>query len=205
MIGGACKLQGAVSPNNGRPLLQHASVTLTRGGFWIPGWKSYNIHLLYSWQCNIYTEDFSYRETPTAIEVVEYAKGVDDTTGFPYEGYPSLFPPVRCDLLEIPPREQAIISRLNAVDSSDPDYKYNTPGAEDLSNPRHQFGGEPFLFNPDTPRKTCPLCREEMTLVATIANENYSDADGFFGNDYVQVVYWCCPPCLVISARNFAD
>jgi hypothetical protein len=149
--------------------------------------------------------DFSYRDTDQRIEIVEFGHGASDHEGFPYVGYPSSFPPVPCELVQISKSDQMIISKLNASAFTNPDYKYSTIGAEELAQPRHQFGGEPFLLDPNAHEKHCPVCKNEMLLFASIANDNYSDSDGFFGNDFVQILYWICSSCQIVSARNYAD
>jgi len=209
-IGGRLVLPGAASPSTGLPLVQYASVRVSSDALSIPGWLSQEIHCLYSWTCNIHLGDFSYRQTPETVTVLEYQAGIDGAgPDFPYEGYPKSFRAVSGTLEAISEREQAIILHLNksaAPDFAvDPDYAMNTPEANDLSYPRHQFGGVPLLLQSDAPPKDCIECRREMQLFASVGNGNYTNDLGFFGNDFVQILYWCCPACQIVSARNYCD
>lgn len=204
LFGGCCELSGAISPNTGLPLTQFARLTLDRGRFWIPAWTLPEIHFLYSWKCKIHEGDFSYRYVNGTIEVVEFCEGFENYEGFPYEDYPLFFEETYCELNAIDDEDHAIIVELNNPDG-DPDFKYGNDRAWQLSVPRHQFGGVPYLLDSDNPEKYCPICNDEMTVVATIGNDSFSKNDGFFGNDFVQVVCWACGPCQVVSARNYCD
>lgn len=204
LLGGLCSIAGAVSPNTGMALTQFARVTLTRDAFWISGWELPEVHFLYSWKCKIHEGDFSYRYINNRLEIIEFCAGTDDSEGFPYDDYPILFDEVSVGLKKIPKEDQAIILELNSP-NCDPDLKFNNARADKLSIPTHQFGGEPYLVNPEAAGKNCPVCGREMLEVASIGNDSYSENCGFSGNDFVQVLYWACAPCRVISARNFCD
>lgn len=203
-IGGQCSLKGAVSPNTGTALTQFACAQVNPERFWIPRWPVTEIHFLYSWKCNIHKGDFSYRYVNGELEVVEFCKGIDDCEGFPYDDYPVHFDEVRFQLQRMTKEDQALIIELNKSDC-DPDFKYDNDRAFELSRPMHQFGGVPYLIAPDDANKNCPICSAEMFLVASIGNDSYSENEGLSGNDFVQVVYWACPECSVISARNLCD
>ena len=203
-IGGQCSFKGAISPNTGEALTQFACARLNPESFWIPGWSVPEIHFLYSWKCNISKGDFSYRYVNGDLEVVEFTEGKDDCEGFPYDDYPVLFDEVLLQLQRMTKEDQAVISELNKPDC-DPDFKYDNNRAFELSKPMHQLGGVPYLISPDDAVKDCPICGREMFLVASIGNNSYSQNEGFSGNDFVQVVYWACPECCVVSTRNFCD
>jgi len=201
-IGGTAELEGAVSPNNGLPLIQHACLRLTPELFWIPNWSAPEIRFLYSWKCNIHLGDFSYRHTSSAVTMLEVQRGDDSATfNFPYPHYPARFEPVHLALEPISIEDQRLMLALN----DDPRLAYRNKRAKWLYQPRHQFGGTPYLLQGEIEPKRCIVCGEEMPVIASIGNEAYSDERGFFGEDFVQIVYWCCAPCQVISARNFAD
>lgn len=204
ILGGTCALKGAISPNTGARLTQFAHVHIEARAFSIPGWELPDIRFLYSWKCNLHEDSFSYRYLGNSIEVVEYIKGTGDHEGFPYENYPEAFQEVRRELQRVSEGDQQLIRQLNSPDC-DPDLEYDNPRARELSTPTHQFGGIPYLVDPELPEKKCILCDKEMLLVAAIGNDSYSNEYGFSGNDFVQILYWACPKCHVVSALNFCD
>jgi hypothetical protein len=136
---------------------------------------------------------------------VEYTKSERREVDFPYSDYPRRFDPVGFNLEPISAADREIIEILNGPNATDYELQYEPGRARELAQPRHQFGGLPFLLQSDSCSQTCPTCGIEMILIAAIANENFSTPEGFFGEDFVQVVYWCCEECQVISAQNFAD
>lgn len=204
LFGGCCELSGAISPNTGLALTQFARLRLDQERFWIPAWNLPEIHFLYSWKCKIHEGEFSYRYVNGAIEVVEFCRGFENNDDFPYEDYPLLFDETWHELSVVDDEDHAILVELNNPDG-DPDFKYDNDRAWQLSVPRHQFGGVAYLLDPDSLGKCCPICNDEMTVVATIGNDSFSKNDGFFGHDFVQVVYWACGPCKVVSAINYCD
>ncbi|WP_155617095.1 hypothetical protein [Xanthomonas translucens] len=203
-IGGRCPLPGAVSPNTGAPLTQFARVVQSRDGFAVPGFDEPELHLLYSWKCDIHKGDFSYRYINGSIEVVEYTTGSDDYEDFPYPNYPEVFNEVSVGIRRLSDEEMAVIERLNAPDV-DGEYKFSGALPSMLSVPQHQFGGVPYLLDTERVRKDCPVCKKEMTVIASVGNKNYSTDEGFVGNDFVQILYFSCSSCKVVSALNFSD
>jgi hypothetical protein len=134
--------------------------------------------------------------------VMEYERGIDGANqDFPYPGYPVAFEAVNLELERISIDDQSLMLALNV----EPRLAYKNERAKWLYQPRHQFGGTPYLLQGAIEPKHCVVCHEEMQIVASIGNEAYSDERGFFGEDFVQIVYWCCPPCKTISARNYTD
>jgi hypothetical protein len=204
-IGGRDSLPNAISPYTGEPLLQLASVLVTQDAFWLPRWESKRVYFLYSWTCSIHEGVFSYRQTGETIEIVEYTGSNKREVDFPYADYPQQFDPVQFDLDPISAADQEILNTLNGPNAADFELKYEPGRARDLAQPRHQFGGLPFLLQSDACLQTCPICRTDMALIAAIGNENFSTPQGFVGEDFVQVVYWCCEECQLLSAQNFAD
>lgn len=201
VIGGACALAGAISPNTGLPLTQHAVVKLGANGFAMPNWDLPELHFLYSWKCCISQGDFSYRYTGGRLEIIEYTAGGDDSDGFPYNDYPVIFPPVQFLLRPVPEEDQDLIRRLNDT-RIDQGFRFDSERAGQLSVPTHQFGGLPFLLDPLVGEKRCVVCGFEMELVASIGNHCYSRDEGFFGNDFVQLLFFGCASCRVLSAVN---
>ncbi|WP_343818097.1 hypothetical protein ISN75_21175 [Dyella marensis] len=204
VIGGTCRLQGAISPNTGLPLTQHAAVKLGASGFAIPNWDVPEVHFLYSWKCCISQGDLSYRYASGRLEIIEYTAGTEDFAGFPYDGYPVVFPAAQFLLRPIPEEDQEIIARLNNTEL-DQGFKFENARAGQLSIPTHQFGGVPFLLNPLMEEKRCVACGDEMVLIASIGNNSFSHDGGFFGNDFVQLVFFGCDRCKVLSAVNVAS
>lgn len=203
-IGGQCNLPGAVSPNNRRPLTQHARLELSHRYLWPDKWPTPCFHFLYSWTCAIHEGDFSYQYAATDIRIIEYNAGDGDYSGFPYDEYPVAFRPKTFDLAPLSEGEQATIVKLNEPDC-DPDYQFDDPLAERLSIPTHQFGGTPYLLGAPIDQKLCVLCGAEMGILSSIGDEAHSSNEGFFGNEFVQLIFWVCTNCHVISATNFAD
>jgi hypothetical protein len=203
-IGGLNNLKGANSPNSGLPLTQLAKIQVTQSGFHLPDWEFPWIHFFYSWKCKIHEDDFSYQYSSDSIHIIEYCSGIDDYSGFPYENYPESFPEIRLSLKELTSEEQSVIAQLNQENEMS---IFDNPNPEfiRLSIPAHQFGGVPFLLSPESSNKNCPVCYQNMVLIATIGNESYSNNEGLSGNDFVQIIYWACLTCKVISAKNFCD
>lgn len=203
-IGGECELSGALSPNTSLPLTQHARLELSKDYLWLNDWPGNAIHFLYSWKCAIHEGYFSYQYGDKKIDIIEYTRGDDDYYGFPYEGYPGIFEEKKFELKLATEAEQAVIAKLNEPDC-EPEYQFDDPDANRLSIPTHQFGGQPYFLGGVPEAKRCPNCSKEMELLSSIGNESYSDNDGFFGNDFVQLLYWICSDCRVISVDNIAD
>lgn len=203
VIGGACPLPGAISPNTGVALTQFAQVRLDPEAFWIPDWGRADIHFLYSWTCGICESDFSYQYVDGGLKVLEFGSGNEGFDGFPYEDYPLLFDPVSFALKKISEADRLVILELNKEECTS-EYRFSTRRIEQLSVPTHQFGGVPYLFAPGF-AKDCVVCGQEMPVVASIGNGSYSTVEGFCGNDFVQIVYWACIECKVVSALNFSS
>ena len=199
-LGGACVFEGAVSPNNGFPLTQHvlleADVRCVRDA----GWKG-PMPLLYAWKCAIHLEDFTYQVLDGRLKLLAYGQGPVDVDDFPYPGYPVVFKEQRFEACEVPLSEAAQWSTLNAMTLRDERVDPDSP-LWDLAKPRHQFGGAPYLLNPADVEAICPLCSRAMPIFATVADESGTLAQPFFGNEYVQLVYFLCAACRVLTARN---
>ena len=200
-IGGTCGLAGAVSPNTGIPLIQHAKLTLGGKINLDDNWPLPEINFLYSWTCNIFEADFTYQYKDGSIKILEYGHGGGPDDDFPYQNYPVFFPPIEFDLKQVTDYEQSVIDKLNSPGCG-VDYKFKDEITKKLSTPAHHFGGSPFLVDADNSSKICVSCGNNMPLVATIGNQSFSNENGFFGNDYAQIVYFACKICLTVSALN---
>ncbi|BDU22189.1 hypothetical protein DYGSA30_36460 [Dyella sp. GSA-30] len=168
------------------------------------GWRVANISFLYSWKCGIFEGDFSYRIIDGAVDILEHASGNPNVEDFPYPDFPVVFPAKSYQARSLTLDERDQMTRVNEM--TERDIPIDTDGPLwALTFPRHQFLGVPFLLDPDGSEKNCPQCSRPMFVLATIANQIDGFEQGFFGNDFVQVVYLACSECNVLSARNFAD
>ncbi len=72
---------------------------------------------------------------------------MDDYSEFPYENYPESFQEIRFSLKALTNEEQDVILQLNQDDEIS---VFDNPNPEfiRLSIPTHQFGGVPFLLDP---------------------------------------------------------
>ena len=200
LIGGTCSLPGAFSPNTGLPLTQFAKVKIGAAGFFIPGWSLEHAWFLYSFKCAIYEGVFTYRTKVHSIEILKFEVGHNGHEDFPYDNYPIVFEGVNFESVLISSDEQQKIVSLNQKGVS----PFENKDYENLAMPRHQFGGIPYMLAAVEDR-VCPVCKAQMPLIASIGNESFSSNEGFFGNDFVQVIFWACGPCGILTALNFAD
>jgi hypothetical protein len=113
-LGGKCELDGATSPNSGRPLLQMAQLTMESPELLPLAFPLPKLPLLYGWSCAISDGPLHYRVTDGSVEIVEFTKGVayDD---FPYEEYPDSFPKISMCSVALTAHEQAVIDRANST------------------------------------------------------------------------------------------
>jgi len=109
---GPQRINGAISPNTGLPLLLLVSLDPADPRLGISHLKLATLHLLYSWTCGISDGVFSYRESSEAVEIIAYTKGPLHTD-FPYENYPLFFPRVPVELKALTSEEQIVVERLN--------------------------------------------------------------------------------------------
>ena len=167
-------------------------------------WRRTKISFLYSWKCGIFEGDFSYRITDGALEILEYASGEPDVEDFPYPDFPIIFPAASHEAKLLTQEERDQMIWINGLAERAISIKPDDP-LWNLTVPMHQFLGVPYLLDPDGSEKNCPQCSKQMFVLATIANQIDGFEEGFFGNDFVQVVYLACNECNVLSARNFAD
>ena len=193
-------INGAVSPNSGVPLLLVASLDTADPLLGISHLNVETVHLLYSWTCGISEGDLTYRESTLGVEILSYTKG-EPQSNFPYENYPGFFPRVDVNLEVITPEEQLVMKRLNRREAGSTQLARQFPR---LAVPRAQVGGEPRLMQWPLSVRTCPVCRKPMLLLASIGNETGSTL-GFTDNVFVQMVFFLCADCTVITAFNLTD
>jgi hypothetical protein len=196
---GRTNFKGAVSPNSGKPLLQLLLLDASDPRLELSNAAAPHLPLFYSWTCPISEGVFSYRVVANEIEVINFNSG-DPFTDFPYENYPEAFAARSVDLLPLASSQQETINRLNDKDTA---FSERLQFA-DLDRPRHQVGGIPRLLQPTFTAMQCPVCKKEMPLFASIANEN-GTPQGFADNEFVQVVYHLCRACVTLSCYHMVD
>jgi hypothetical protein len=81
---------------------------------------------------------------------------------------------------------------------------------EGLDEPRHQVGGNPFIYNPI--KTNCPECGREMPLLAAICIDAAGNNpwrknanETFVGNGGVQMVFHLCRNCSIVSSYSSCD
>jgi len=166
-------------------------------------WKG-PLPLVYGWKCAIHLDDFSYQVLESHLKLLAYGKGAVDVDDFPYRGYPIIFREQRFDARDMTPGEAAQRSTLNAMALRDERVDVDS-SLWVASRPSHQFGGEPYLLNPFDAEATCPLCGGDMPVFASVSDESGDPEHPFFGNAFVQLVYFLCASCRVLTARNLTE
>jgi hypothetical protein len=193
-------IDGAVSPNSGLPLLLVASLDPADTRLGISRSKTDTIALLYSWTCGISDGDFTYRQSAQGVEILAYNKGPAHGD-FPYSNYPVFFPRVAVELQALTSEEQTAIRQINRREVGSVSIARRFPR---LAVPRAQVGGEPRLMQWPVSTCVCPVCGGSMPLLASIGNGTGS-ALGFTDNDFVQMVFFLCDTCTVVTACNMCD
>ena len=200
-LGGHCGLDGAISPNSGRSLLQMAQLTTDSPELLALAFPLPKLPLLYGWSCAISDGPLQYRVTSGSVEIVEFRKG-DAYDDFPYEDYPDFFPEISMHSVALTAHEQAAIDHAN---SNGINFSTLTDDLERILRPNHQLGGSPYVGTEIQLQCKCRSCGGIMNFVAAIGNNCVSDERGFMGNDYAQLLYFVCDTCHLISAENFCD
>lgn len=158
------------------------------------------VGLFFCWTCNISQGDFYYKYLDDdEIKILQYEKdGV--VTDFPYELYPEYFPESHIEFVEIDENVQQAVSKLNLGVEDEINFDKQM---RDLIVPKHQFGGEPYLIQPDEIKK-CPECLDEMSFLVAVGDDCLDDR-GFTGNDFVQTIFKYCPKCFAFCAYQRCD
>ena len=156
------------------------------------------LHLLYCWQCAVAQGDFSYRIVDDFdIEILHAGVG-GVQSDFPYEGYARAHPESAVALVPVSGPDQRTIAGWNRDGS--------VRSAKQLSilDARHQLGGEPWLAQPGEAGPSCCRCGQPQPFLASIGDES-TDPRGLIGCAGVQVLYFFCRSCRVLTARNRSD
>ena len=197
-------LRGASCPNCNKPLLVFLSLDVRDPKLEILDSPFDAFPLLFCWTCNIaQVELFSYRVLKDgSVYLLDYGEGgaATEFPGTPYDNYPDYFPSVHVTLEEISDGDQEIIKRMMKDDNYFVKHMNDYPRLSECS---HQIGGEPFLVQP-LMRMNCPLCGKAMPFFASIGDDS-GDNTGFTKNPYVQVIYYYCRNCHLISSYAQCD
>jgi len=197
---GSEAIEGATSPNSGRPLLLVATLRVDDSRLNLPPLRVPYLHLLYSWTCSMRDGLIVYQQLPSGVRLLRYTPGVE-SADFPYVGYPSAFPATPLTPKPVTEDEQAVIARLNRREGEPIELEDAFP---ELAVPRHQVGGEPRMMQWPVSVPECLACGSTMGLLASIGNDN-GYPGGFSGNTYTQMIFWLCSKCLVIAAEHQTD
>jgi len=203
---GAHQIGGAVCPYCNKPLVRILSFNAIDPALDLNQDEMPFVPLLYCWTCSIPYGEFSYKIKPDgSIEIVQIPERQPDSEfGLegPYDGYSGIYPLRFVSLQPMNDDDDAKLA-LARVDA-----EYDHDG--DLFEPRHQVGGSPFIYNPQT--LTCPSCLRAMPIIATICNDatgndpwKKEDSSTFAGNGGVQMVFQLCRDCAIVSAYHSCD
>ncbi len=203
LIGGDCKLPGAIFPGSNKALIQIASLDLTDSRLSDLGLSTDVLPLLYGGACAAGEGRLCYSVKGGSIQILEYQEGAvyDD---FPYSNYPVAFEGVSASLHLLTAQEQAVFTQLNCC-SDDDWFELTQVKHQDMSLPQHMVGGEPYLIGGVENASVCPTCAQPMALLATGGNAAYVDSRGFLGNDFVQLVYEFCLKCSTVVQNIYSD
>lgn len=198
VFAGPSSVEGGNCPNCEKALLHMLSIKRDAAELnKTPVTGEGTIPLLFCWTCEIADGVLIYRvrRGGREIELLQFSSG-DSFDDFPYANYPVYFPRKGVLLEPLPEQDQALIQELNGGDAEtlarfDETHRH-------LTIPRHQLGGEPYLFDPEA-LFACPGCGDPMQHLATLGDESGGER-GFAGNRYVQTVFHLCPRCLAVAA-----
>ncbi len=153
--------------------------------------------LHWCWTCDILRGPLTYEllDRGRRIRLLTYNHGrfQPDT---PYPDYPIYFPGTDSGLEEIPAVVSGQVRNLNRRE-----IRLSTVDGEAWARPRHQLGGEPFFSGGLPGRRVCQQCGAEMELLGAVADK-CTDARGFASNEFVQLLFWVCPPCRILRGEQ---
>jgi hypothetical protein len=199
-LGGKTRIPGAQCPNCRKPLLTLWELDARDPllGFQAAGLA--RLSVLFCWTCPVAQSVLMYQlpSAATSFRLLDVASG-KPTPDFPYEGYPIAFASQELTLVALTLEEQDILRRLNVggdVDWSDRRY-------QQLSRPRHQIGGEPYLVQP-LEEVHCSGCGAAMPLFGTVGNDTFGP-EKFTDNDYVQTLVHLCRHCWIVAVYQRCD
>lgn len=189
-------------PNCNKPLLQFFSFDARDQRLGLSECSFTRLPLVYCWQCSVSQHPFIYSINTTGenINYISYGKG-DMYFDFPYKNYPVSFAESSIQFVPLSSLEQKIIKQYNRNPNSllsvPEEFRY-------LFRPQIQYGGEPYLCQFPLNPLFCPICCGNMFFLCSVTDNAEKDYV-FTGNDYVQVLYFLCPVCSVITAIQMCD
>ena len=186
---------GVECPNCKKPLLRFLSLDTRDPRLELSDCPFKALPLLFCWTCKIAYDVFSYKILENnSIAIINYRKGLIGNN-FPYEDYPDHFREKPIILVPIKEEIQDFLKNLNDKAYSSSKYKKEH---RDFFIPQHQIGGEPLMLEPLLAQLKCSQCKKRMPLFASIGNQSSSER-GFANNPKVQVLYFYCQRCYIIS------
>ena len=193
-------VKGAECPNCKKPLLLYFQFDLHDPRLTLKNREFSLLKLFFCWRCELACHPFIYKVIgDDEIRIIEFSEGAVETD-FPYDNYPDFFPQERVDLIQLSSKEQSIIHAINPMsDERDFDLSYEN---SDLDVPRHQFGGEPYLFGWHETK--CPECRRNMSFFAALG-DRAGGGMSFVKNEFVQVVFQFCGQCCMVGVYQTCD
>jgi hypothetical protein len=197
-------IPGADCPNCKRPLLKVAVFSAGDPAVALDPTRIPSLPLLYCWTCSIPYGEFRYSIEPegsvrilTLLDSYEGAFGPDG----PYDGYTGQFPSTSFCLEPQSEEEQrSLRARSEGAEEELP---------SELDSPRHQVGGYPMIYNPQS--DICPQCGKDMPIFAVIADNTRGNGDAksvsesFVDNSGVHTVFLLCRSCSVVSVYHSCD
>jgi hypothetical protein len=189
-------------PNCNKPLLVMLTLDTTDDRLLLDDPHFKRLRLCFCWTCNIAQDPFCYQfDYHGGIRLLKHGEG-GGANDFPYDNYPLYFPSQSMELTHIDYEDQSIIHRLNA---NAPDEHLLVKKRPDLSQPKHQIGGEPYWVGgkPSTDI-ICQKCRTIMPFLASIADDA-TEGLKFTGNPSTQTLFFLCRRCFIVAAYQQGD
>ncbi len=191
---GPHNIPGAYCDNCDAPLHRLLSLDVRDPILNLPSLPFPWLHLLLCPSCGGGSPDYSYaiREDDSIVPLARDHGGGQS----PYDDYPLYFPARSVSFIPVTPTEQEIIWEFNQRGDN---YDLLCDLYQDtLGEIRHQFAGEPFLIQL-TQNPPCPLCGKTMPFVVAVADD-IAPSPGFLDNCGIQMLFYLCPACAVISS-----
>lgn len=197
-------ISGADCPNCGKPLLKLAVFSPADPALNLNSARIPSLPLLYCWTCAIPYGEFRYSiHTNGSVRILTFLDSYEEAFGpdGPYDEYTGQFPSTSFCLERQSEEEQrSLRARSEGLEEELP---------SGLDFPRHQVGGDPMIYNPQS--DICPQCGEDMPTFAVIADNTRGNGDAksacesFVDNSGVQTVFLLCRSCSIVSVYHSCD
>jgi hypothetical protein len=205
LLGGKSALTGSVCPNCQDGLTRFFSLDLSDKRLQLDYLNLDRLEILYCWPCQLSQVAFSYQPTSDGtVNMLEVGEG-PPVKDFPYPDYPRWFKERNVRLVDM--QEELHLAKqqfayLFENDRPEIRRRWDILAQDQIETTIHQFGGVPFLYDYEVPN--CLRCSKEMTFLCTVEDNTWGE-QGFVGAECVQVVYFICLGCTIITARNECD